>query len=121
NTKMRSSAEHIPVKEVTVPEIVVAALYKFASLPDYREMQKPLLEICNTHQIKGTLLLAQEGINGTVAGSRQDIDALLTYLRSDSRLADLDHKESYADEMPFYRMKVRLKKEIVTLGVPGID
>ena len=102
-------------------EIVVAALYKFASLPDYREMQAPLLQCCNTHQIKGTLLLAHEGINGTVAGSRESIDALLRHLRADPRLADIDHKESYADEMPFYRMKVRLKKEIVTLGVPGID
>jgi UPF0176 protein len=104
-----------------VSEIVVAALYKFASLPDFREMQKPLLDLCNRHSLKGTLLLAGEGINGTVAGSRQGIDALLQYLRNDSRLADVDHKESYAVEMPFYRMKVRLKKEIVTLGVPGVD
>jgi UPF0176 protein len=109
------------VKEVTVPEIVVAALYKFASLPDYRQLQQPLLEACNSNGIKGTLLLAQEGINGTVAGSRAGIDALLQHLRDDPRLADIEHKESHAEEMPFYRMKVRLKKEIVTLGVPGID
>ena len=102
-------------------EIVVAALYKFASLPDFKDMQVPLLAQCNEHGIKGTLLLAQEGINGTVAGSRDEIDALLQYLRTDERLADIDHKESFAETMPFYRMKVRLKKEIVTLGVPGID
>lgn len=109
------------VKDLTLSKIVVAALYKFASLSDYQELQAPLLDLCNQYRIKGTLLLAEEGINGTVAGSREGIDALLHYLRSDARLAGLEHKESHADEMPFYRMKVRLKKEIVTLGVPGID
>ena len=108
-------------KEANVSEIVVAALYKFASLTDYKAMQAPLLALCNQHGLKGTLLLANEGINGTVAGSREGVDALMEYLRSDARLSDIEHKESYADEMPFYRMKVRLKKEIVTLGVPGID
>lgn len=102
-------------------QIIVAALYKFAKLPDYRALQNPILACCEANGIKGTLLLAQEGINGTVAGSRADIDALLAFLRSDARLATLEHKESLTDEMPFYRMKVRLKKEIVTLGVPGID
>lgn len=102
-------------------QIIVAALYKFAKLPDYRALQNPVLACCEANGIKGTLLLAQEGINGTVAGSRAGIDALLAFLRSDARLAALEHKESLADEMPFYRMKVRLKKEIVTLGVPGID
>ncbi|MCB5188637.1 rhodanese-related sulfurtransferase [Methylobacillus caricis] len=101
--------------------IVVAALYKFASLPDYQEIQPRLLAFCNEQSIKGTLLLAEEGINGTVAGSRTAIDALLAYLRKDTRLADIEHKESFTDELPFYRMKVRLKKEIVTLGIPGID
>jgi UPF0176 protein len=109
------------VEEVIVSEIVVAALYKFVSLPDCKELQQPLLDVCNRHGLKGTLLLAQEGINGTLAGSRAGIDALLQHLRSDSRMADIEHKESSAREMPFYRMKVRLKKEIVTLGVPGID
>ncbi|WP_025870184.1 oxygen-dependent tRNA uridine(34) hydroxylase TrhO [Methylobacillus glycogenes] len=102
-------------------QIVVAALYKFASLPDYAQLQPGLLALCNAQGIKGTLLLAEEGINGTVAGTRTGIDTLLEYLRRDPRLADLEHKESYTDELPFYRMKVRLKKEIVTLGVPGID
>lgn len=101
--------------------IVVAALYKFASLPDYREMQLCYIEFCSTHHLYGTLLLAEEGINGTVAGTRAGIDALIAFLKTDARLADLEHKESYAQEMPFVRMKVKLKKEIVTLGVPGIN
>lgn len=104
-----------------MPNFIVAALYKFAKLPDYKELQPPLLDFCLAQNIKGTLLLAEEGINGTVAGSREGIDALIAYLKSDARLADLEHKESFADEAPFYRMKVRLKKEIVTLGVPGVD
>jgi len=102
-------------------KIVVAALYKFATLTDFEALQSRVLECCLANEIKGTLLLANEGINGTVAGSRGGIDALLAFLRADARLATLEHKESLADEMPFYRMKVRLKKEIVTLGVPGID
>ncbi|UZJ45863.1 rhodanese-related sulfurtransferase [Marinimicrobium sp. C6131] len=100
---------------------VVAALYKFASLPDFREMSDPLRERCVALGLKGTLLLAHEGINGTVAGSREGIDGLLDYLRSDPRLVDLEHKESPSDEQPFYRMKIKLKKEIVTMGVEGID
>ena len=104
-----------------VPNFIVAALYKFAKLTDYKEIQPVLLDVCLSLNIKGTLLLAEEGINGTVAGSREAIDELIKHLKQDPRLADLDHKESHADEMPFYRMKVRLKKEIVTLGVPGVD
>lgn len=102
-------------------KIVVAALYKFVSLEDFKEIQPRLLEKCQAAGIKGTLLLAHEGINGTIAGSREGIDAVLNYLRSDERLFDLDWKESYCEENPFYRMKVRLKKEIVTLGVPTVD
>jgi UPF0176 protein len=104
-----------------VNAIVVAALYKFATLDNHQEMQSGLLAFCDAQGIKGTLLLAEEGINGTVAGTRAAIDALLAYLKSDSRLADLEHKESFSDDMPFYRIKVRVKKEIVTLGVPGIS
>jgi UPF0176 protein len=102
-------------------KIVVAALYKFVSLPDYQELRQPLLDHCLAQGIKGTLLLASEGINGTVAGSRAAIDSLLTYLRGDERLATVSHKESFHEELPFYRMKVKLKKEIVTMGVEGID
>ena len=105
----------------TTAAIVVAALYKFVKLPDYCEIQLRLLEFCQQQNIKGTLLLAEEGINGTIAGSREAIDRVLDYLHSDSRLADFEHKESCTDEIPFLRMKVKLKKEIVTLGVKGID
>jgi UPF0176 protein len=80
-----------------------------------------LLSHCEAQGIRGTILLAAEGINGTIAGSREAIDSVLTFLRSDPRLVDLEQKESYADSAPFDRMKVRLKKEIVTLGLPEID
>ena len=101
--------------------IVVAAMYKFVSLPDFKEIREPLLDFCKENDIKGTLLLAHEGVNGTVSGSREGIDALLGYLRADERLVDIEHKESYYEEQPFYRMKVKLKKEIVTMGVEDID
>lgn len=104
-----------------MPHIVVAAFYKFAKLPDYRALRSGLLDCCDANQIKGSILLAPEGINGTVAGSRVGIDALLAYLRADARFAALEHKESWCDALPFYRMKIRLKNEIVTLGVAGID
>lgn len=100
---------------------VVAALYKFAPLPDFQVMIPPLKALCELHRVKGTLLLAPEGVNGTIAGSRKGIDAVLGHLRSDDRLRDLEHKESFAAKQPFYRMKVRPKKEIVTLGVSGVD
>ena len=102
-------------------EIRVASLYHFARLDDYRELQAPLLEKCLAEDIRGTLLLAEEGINGTIAGTRQGVANVLTYIRSDPRLSKLVHKDSFADEAPFLRMKVRLKKEIVSMGVPGID
>lgn len=102
-------------------EFVVAALYKFVSLPDFRQLREPLLNRCLEAEVKGTLLLAEEGINGTIAGSRAGIDAVLDYLREDPRLAELQHKESYDVKQPFYRMKVKLKREIVTMGVEGID
>jgi UPF0176 protein len=104
---------------------LTAALYKFVSLADFKSLQAPILDACLSNNIKGTLLLAEEGINGTIAGLPQDIYKLLHFLHSDSifenRFADLEHKESFASEHPFYRMKVKLKKEIVTLGVPGVS
>ncbi len=114
------SARELWVKGKSM-KTVVAALYHFATLENFRDMREPLQAFCDGHGIKGSLLLANEGINGTVAGSRQDIDDLLTYLRSDSRLQGLEHKESLAKHMPFYRMKVKLKKEIVTLGIDGVN
>jgi len=101
--------------------IVVSALYKFATLEDFTELRQPLLTLMEEQQVKGTLLLAKEGINGTIAGDRNGIDAVLNWLRSDPRLADIKTKESYEQEMPFYRTKVKLKKEIVTMGVENID
>lgn len=100
---------------------VVCALYKFVTLDNFQQLRQPLLDVMLEHNVKGTLLLAQEGINGTVAGSRQGIDAVLAHLRQDERLTDIGYKESYDDEQPFYRTKVKLKKEIVTMGVEGID
>ena len=101
--------------------IVVAALYKFVTLDDFEALREPLRQAMLTHDVKGTLLLAREGINGTVSGTREGIDALLGWLGRDPRLADVDHKESYCDEHPFYRTKVKLKREIVTMGVPDVD
>lgn len=101
--------------------IVVSALYKFVTLDDFELLRKPLLDLMEKHQIKGTLLLAEEGINGTIASRRNGINALLAWLRSDPRFADIETKESYEREMPFYRRKVKLKKEIVTMGIKGID
>lgn len=107
------------------PKYLTAALYKFVSLADYTALQAPIHKACEAYHIKGTILLASEGINGTIAGLPDDIHHVLDFLRTDSlfegRFADLEHKESFASEHPFYRMKVKLKKEIVTLGVPGVS
>ncbi len=100
---------------------VVCALYRFVTLDDYQQIQAPLLAVMQSNNIKGTLLLAREGINGTVAGSREGIDTLISWLKSDPRLSNLTCKESFDQENPFYRTKVKLKKEIVTMGVEGID
>lgn len=104
-------------------DLVIAALYKFVSLPDYELMREPLRICCERYGIKGTLLLAHEGINGTISGTRAGMDAVLAYLRSDPRLADLEHKESFVDEntRAFYRLKIKLKKEIVTIGIPEVS
>ncbi|PID45762.1 MAG: hypothetical protein CSB47_07410 [Proteobacteria bacterium] len=102
-------------------QVVVCALYKFVTLDKFANLRQPLLETMLANGVRGTLLLAQEGINGTIAGSREGIDAVLNFLKTDPRLAALDSKESYTDEIPFKRTKVKLKKEIVTMGVEGID
>ncbi|MBY6310706.1 oxygen-dependent tRNA uridine(34) hydroxylase TrhO [Alcaligenes faecalis] len=99
---------------------LIAALYKFVELPDFAQMRDPLFAFCEQHEVKGTLLLAREGINGTIAGPQEGVRAVLAYLNSDPRISGLVHKESYADKAPFYRLKVKLKKEIVTLGVPDL-
>jgi len=109
------------MSHATTQPTVVSALYHFVTLDDYQEMRQPLYDFMIENHIKGTILLAKEGINGTVAGPKPSIERLHTWLRSDERLKELRTKESYDDEMPFYRTRVKLKKEIVTMGVPGID
>ncbi|TIQ85749.1 MAG: hypothetical protein E5X64_34325, partial [Mesorhizobium sp.] len=95
----------------------VAALYRFARLDDFEALRAPLAAFCCGRGIKGTLLLAHEGINGTVAGSEADIAALIDHIESIEGLAGLEVKYSSAAQMPFHRMKVRLKREIVTMGI----
>lgn len=99
----------------------VAALYHFAPFDNPAAVKPHLLEACRANGVKGTLLLAREGINGTIAGQRAGIDAVLAQIRNLPGCEALDVKFSTASDLPFHRMKVRLKKEIVTLGVPGID
>ncbi len=102
-------------------DVVVCALYKFAVLNDYKELRQPLLDLMLAREVRGTLLLAREGINGTIAGSREGIDAVKAWLAADARFDGIDYKESFVDIQPFKRTKVKLKKEIVTMGVEGID
>ena len=104
----------------TMPDFLTAALYKFVELPDFAALQAPLLACCEAHGVKGTLLLASEGINGTIAGAPEAVHAVLAFLRQDPRLATLEHKQAWSARVPFYRMKVRLKREIVTLGIPDV-
>lgn len=101
--------------------IKVAALYRFASFTQPELLQPQILSWCTNNNLKGTILVASEGVNGTVAGPAAGIDAVVAHLRTLPDCDELDVKYSHAVEMPFYRMKVRLKKEIVTLGVDGID
>ena len=101
--------------------LVVAALYKFARLKDREELQARLLALGESHGVRGTLLLAPEGINGTIAGPRAGIDAMLAALRALPGFADLEHKESEALAHPFPRLRIRLKKEIVTIREPLAD
>jgi UPF0176 protein len=106
---------------MVMADIVVCALYKFVTLDNYAALKTPLLKTMLQHQIRGTLLLAHEGINGTVAGSRQAIDLLLAHLQADPRLDPISYKESFTDTPPFLRSRVKLKKEIVTMGIENID
>jgi UPF0176 protein len=103
------------------PPYTVAALYHFAKFGRFAEFKPELEAVCEEAGLKGTLLLASEGINGTVAGSREGIDRLIAFLHAQPEFAGLEYKQSYAGKEPFLRMKVRLKKEIVTMGVPGTD
>ena len=98
-----------------------ASFYKFVGLPDHAALQAPLQAVCLAHRVKGLVLLAPEGINGGLSGAAADVQAVLDHLRQDARLADLVPRISWAEHAPYHRMKVRLKKEIVTMGVPGVD
>ncbi|MBV7435332.1 rhodanese-related sulfurtransferase [Cardiobacteriaceae bacterium TAE3-ERU3] len=109
------------MSEASNGDIVVTALYKFTPFPDFADYREAIRDTMLAHDVKGTLLIAHEGINGTIAGSRAGIDAVLDYLRTIPAIGSFDYKESFTDEQPFYRTKVKLKKEIVTLGVEGID
>jgi len=100
---------------------IIAAFYKFAPLPDYQERREPLREFCEAHGVKGTILLAVEGINSTVAGPKDGMAKVLERIQSDPAIGKLTIKYSQASEIPFYRMKVRLKKEIVRLGRPDVN
>ena len=102
-------------------QYVSCALYKFVTLPDYAALREPLLNAMTANNVFGTLLLAKEGINGTVSSTREGVDALLKWLSQQPGLENIDTKESYHSEIPFYRTKVKLKNEIVTMGVEGID
>lgn len=102
-------------------QIIVAALYHFTRFPDPEALRAPLARLCCGQGVRGTLLLAPEGINGTIAGTRAGIDAVLAHIRALPGCADLEWKESAAETMPFGRMKVRLKREIVTMGQPDVD
>ncbi|WP_425071615.1 rhodanese-related sulfurtransferase [Sagittula sp. S175] len=99
----------------------VCALYHFTRFPDHTALQAPLLDLCRDNHVTGTLLLAAEGINGTIAGPKAGIDAVLAHIRALPGCADLEWKLSTAAERPFARMKVRLKREIVTMGQPDVD
>ena len=101
--------------------VLLAAFYHFAPLDDCRDLKGPMQQRCEDLGLLGTILLAREGINGTVAGPERGVHRLLRRLREDTRLAGLKAKFSRAPEAPFHRMKVRLKQEIVSLGVPGVD
>lgn len=102
-------------------DVHIAAFYHFMDFEDFAASQTPLFEWCQQHEVKGTILLAKEGINGTIAGSTIGVEAVLNYIRTHLKLPDLDVKRSFADENPFYRMKVRLKAEIIKISTPGVD
>ena len=102
-------------------DFLIAAFYKFVQLSDYRDLRPTLQQHCEELGLLGTILLAEEGINGTISGSQDSVRQLFEYLRKDKRLLDIHYKESRAADQVFHRMKVRLKKEIVSLGVAGVD
>ncbi|MFT4189997.1 MAG: rhodanese-related sulfurtransferase, partial [Comamonas sp.] len=110
-----------PLASGGTPPYLTAAFYRFVHLPDAEALRAALQAECDAHGVQGVVLLAHEGINGTIAGTPQAVRHILAWLRADPRLAALEHKEAHGSRAPFYRMRVRFKPEIVTLGVPGVD
>ena len=119
-----SSAPHLPAgfrKRIWSPMFRIVALYHFTRFPDPAGLKPALLDLCLRMEVRGSLLLATEGINGTIAGPHNGIEAVLAHIRGLPGCADLEWKESFSNTPPFGRMKVRLKREIVTMGQPDID
>ncbi len=102
-------------------KFLVAALYKFVAFPDFADWRGPLLDVCAQNDVIGSILLAPEGLNGTLAGPEAGVRSVLSYLGKDERFRELEVKESFASSPPFKRTKVKLKREIVTMGQPNID
>ena len=100
---------------------LIATFYKFANISDLKAKKQQILTWCQSQELKGTIILAEEGINGTISGQEKAIATVLTQLRSLPNLADLEHKESTAQKLPFVRLKVKIKSEIVTLGLPAVN
>jgi len=101
--------------------VVVLSLYRFTKFPDFESFRTPLYNLMVSESVLGTFLLAPEGINGTISGPKKGVDAVIEWLEKDARFANLEAKESYVEEQPFYRTKVKLKKEIVTMGIGNIN
>jgi UPF0176 protein len=110
-----------PGLDLSMAPLLVAAFYQFTVLDNHAALQAPIEACCEANDVRGIILLASEGINSTIAGPRAGVMAVLDFLRADPRFADLAWKESSASTQPFRKMRVRLKQEIVTMGVPGID
>jgi len=104
-----------------VSSFLVASFYRFTPLDDLESLQEAVRTCCETNEVRGIVLLAAEGINATISGTREGVMAVIEFLRTDPRLEELDWKESTATQRPFRKMRVRLKKEIVTMGMPGVD
>jgi len=119
--KLSATATSTPATLQTASTITICALYKFVRLETFEALREPLSDKMTSVDVKGTLLLAAEGINGTIAGPQAGIDTVLTFLAEQPGLDNIVHKESYTEENPFHRTKVKLKKEIVTMGIEGID
>lgn len=102
-------------------EVIITTFYHFINFPEVENLKQPLLDFCKDQDLKGTILLAREGINSTISGSREGIDHLYQYISNDLGIDDLVYKESAHKNKPFYKMKVNLKKEIVALGAPDLD